>query len=585
MVRNDSRAQRFARTWLGLLLGGGCLVASAGDLAALTVTTRPLLPGLIWIQQEESETIPSTGPGQAETATGAAAAGSFSELHEALAAARIRLEELSKAAEAVAATGQLRQELAALKEENQQLIAELEARRGGDRELENVRQAAEARVAELSKTLEAATARAQQIDQELTAARWENAQLNTSLAQTRAVRREDQAKAREVQEALSAQLKALEADRVDAAGALGRLHEQLEDSEQRLTAATSAQADAQTRLAEMRTRLQQAEQETASAAERLGALEEQLIAAREQAASAQQERALALQGTAALASERDALRAQLATIADRLEQSEVANDRLESQVAELRAAAGTATDVARQNLVAVEKQIRELNDALGAIAPVAGAPTGSSPAVEPTAVVATDEPDDQAPGPASAAVDSLAAAARSGTAPDAAASRIGADLDAFKAAGTAEAESSALLADLSLEQRLHVQGLLAELNGTMDEQGLKMVVPGGVLFALDGEEIPDSAHDTLAKVAELIDMYDGRPVRIVGHTDALGDSAYNKTLSARRAGLVKQFFVDRFDVEEARLATEGMGEARPIASNATLEGRRANRRVEVLILD
>ena len=130
-----------------------------------------------------------------------------------------------------------------------------------------------------------------------------------------------------------------------------------------------------------------------------------------------------------------------------------------------------------------------------------------------------------------------------------------------------------------------MQGLLADLNGTMDEQGLKMVVPGGVLFALDGEEIPDSAHDTLAKVAELIDMYDGREVRIVGHTDALGDSAYNKTLSARRAGLVKQFFVDRFDVEAARLATEGMGEARPIASNATLEGRRANRRVEVLILD
>jgi outer membrane protein OmpA-like peptidoglycan-associated protein len=203
-----------------------------------------------------------------------------------------------------------------------------------------------------------------------------------------------------------------------------------------------------------------------------------------------------------------------------------------------------------------------------------------------TEVAATDEPDDQASRPAPAAL--AAASARPETAPEATASRIGADLDAFKATSgprPSDDESSALFADLSLEQRLHVQGLLADLNGTMDEQGLKMVVPGGVLFALDGEEIPDSAHDTLAKVAELIDMYDGREVRIVGHTDALGDSAYNKTLSARRAGLVKQFFVDRFDVEAARLATEGMGEARPIASNATLEGRRANRRVEVLILD
>jgi OOP family OmpA-OmpF porin len=88
-----------------------------------------------------------------------------------------------------------------------------------------------------------------------------------------------------------------------------------------------------------------------------------------------------------------------------------------------------------------------------------------------------------------------------------------------------------------------------------------------------------------AKVAELINMYGDRKVHIVGHTDALGDAVYNKTLSERRAGLVKEFFVDNFDVEETRLSTEGVGEARPIASNATLAGRRANRRVEVLILD
>jgi OmpA-OmpF porin, OOP family len=110
-----------------------------------------------------------------------------------------------------------------------------------------------------------------------------------------------------------------------------------------------------------------------------------------------------------------------------------------------------------------------------------------------------------------------------------------------------------------------------------------MIVPGGVLFALNGEEVQDGAHETLAKVAELINVYDDREVRIVGYTDALGDAAYNKLLSERRAALVKQFFVDNFDVEEARLLTEGLGEARPIASNAKLEGRRANRRVEVLI--
>jgi OOP family OmpA-OmpF porin len=72
---------------------------------------------------------------------------------------------------------------------------------------------------------------------------------------------------------------------------------------------------------------------------------------------------------------------------------------------------------------------------------------------------------------------------------------------------------------------------------------------------------------------------------IVGHTDSIGDEAYNQTLSHRRAELVKQFFVDHFDVEPARLSIDGRGEAQPIASNDTVSGRQANRRVEVLILD
>jgi outer membrane protein OmpA-like peptidoglycan-associated protein len=163
------------------------------------------------------------------------------------------------------------------------------------------------------------------------------------------------------------------------------------------------------------------------------------------------------------------------------------------------------------------------------------------------------------------------------------------DLEAIKSAGAPGSadgdENLPLLSGLSLEQRLHVRGLLADLEGSMDDEGMKMVVPGGILFTVNDEEVQDTAHDTLAKVAELINMYDRREVRITGHTDALGDAAYNKTLSERRAGLVKEFFVEKFDVDAARVTTEGLGEARPIASNATSEGRRANRRVEVLILN
>jgi OmpA-OmpF porin, OOP family len=80
-------------------------------------------------------------------------------------------------------------------------------------------------------------------------------------------------------------------------------------------------------------------------------------------------------------------------------------------------------------------------------------------------------------------------------------------------------------------------------------------------------------------------VYSDRQVLIIGHSDAVGDAAYNEQLSERRAELVKQFFVDNFEVEEGRLSTQGLGESRPIAANTTPDDRRANRRVEVVILN
>lgn len=71
----------------------------------------------------------------------------------------------------------------------------------------------------------------------------------------------------------------------------------------------------------------------------------------------------------------------------------------------------------------------------------------------------------------------------------------------------------------------------------------------------------------------------------MGHTDSIGEASYNQTLSQRRAELVKQFFVDNFDIQDQRLQTQGRGEAQPIASNQTVEGRQANRRIDVLILN
>ena len=248
-------------------------------------------------------------------------------------------------------------------------------------------------------------------------------------------------------------------------------------------------------------------------------------------------------------------------------------------------------------------RIKELNAALVGLAPAAGGAPASAdddagasapPAASaPTRAPAPPEPVTEpvtAPLPARAAADpQQPAPQRLEVAPATATREVDTHLDLNKSANAADRSVdealTRLTADLPLEMRLQVQGLLIDLDAKVDQRGLRMVVPGGSLFEINSDSIEPTAHDTLAKVAELIDAYKDHEVVIVGHTDAIGEDSYNRVLSQRRANLVKQFFVENFEIPGERLKTEGQGEGQPIASNQTVEGRQANRRVEVLILN
>jgi outer membrane protein OmpA-like peptidoglycan-associated protein/predicted nuclease with TOPRIM domain len=525
------------------------------------------------------------------------------ELHEALTAAQEGLEELSRAADAVAATGQLQQELTALRQENQQLRVELEAIRAERGELEKARQAGEAHVAELTKTVEQATAQARQMDEKLVAVavRWRNAQLNTSLVQARTSSDQMEAEARATQNALRSRITELEQGAAQMSAETARLRKQVEASERRIAVADSERTEAEAWLSEIRDSLQQAEQEKARIGADLARMQVELAAAKEQVAAAGQEREQIDQRAAALANERDDLRIRLADATARLGWSEAVKAQLGSEVTELREAACTAPDDARQNLIALENRVQELNVALPAIGPAAG-PLETNPAhvtgsgtpsagewtksqgraaaapVENVATVAAPSLD---PEPGSAAADQERIKTASAMRPD---DGEGAHLDQRGILGGRPAVFQ-MFADLPREKRLRVQRLLAGLHSKVDERGLMTTVPGELLFALNSDEVQVGAYETLVKVAELIGLYDNRQVLIIGHSDALGDAAHNRQLSERRAEVVKQFFVENFGLGADRLSTAGLGDARPIASNATPEGRRANRRVEVLILN
>lgn len=71
-------------------------------------------------------------------------------------------------------------------------------------------------------------------------------------------------------------------------------------------------------------------------------------------------------------------------------------------------------------------------------------------------------------------------------------------------------------------------------------------------------------------------------VGVTGHTDSVGTEAYNLKLSQRRAQAVVDYLVQR-GVNPSIIQARGMGEANPIASNATPAGRAQNRRVEITV--
>jgi outer membrane protein OmpA-like peptidoglycan-associated protein len=75
-----------------------------------------------------------------------------------------------------------------------------------------------------------------------------------------------------------------------------------------------------------------------------------------------------------------------------------------------------------------------------------------------------------------------------------------------------------------------------------------------------------------------------KKVRVEGHTDNVGKAKKNTQLSQKRADAVKKYLVSK-GVEDARLEAIGFGPDKPIADNATDEGKEANRRVEFVIVE
>jgi len=109
-----------------------------------------------------------------------------------------------------------------------------------------------------------------------------------------------------------------------------------------------------------------------------------------------------------------------------------------------------------------------------------------------------------------------------------------------------------------------------------------------VSFAEAGGELSEAALEDLAAIMESEQISAGGAIVLRGHTDSTGDDEANLRVSERRAEMVRDWLVEN-GVAEARITVIAIGEQRPIAPNANLDGtpdeagRAANRRVDVSI--
>ena len=105
-----------------------------------------------------------------------------------------------------------------------------------------------------------------------------------------------------------------------------------------------------------------------------------------------------------------------------------------------------------------------------------------------------------------------------------------------------------------------------------------------VHFDFDRSHIRKDGVKALKEVINYIKANPDANIKIEGHTCNIGTNAYNLGLSDRRANSVQRYLVKKTGIDPARIEVIGYGEEKPARSNDTLQGRRYNRRAEVIII-
>ena len=127
--------------------------------------------------------------------------------------------------------------------------------------------------------------------------------------------------------------------------------------------------------------------------------------------------------------------------------------------------------------------------------------------------------------------------------------------------------------------------LLAQLNAVLQTtetpRGLQVNL-SDVLFDTGKYTLKQNTQVSLAKVATILELYQGLKVQVEGYTDSVGSPASNQKLSENRADAVENFLVNN-GVPQTNITAQGYGATNFVADNGAAAGRAQNRRVELIV--
>jgi len=116
-----------------------------------------------------------------------------------------------------------------------------------------------------------------------------------------------------------------------------------------------------------------------------------------------------------------------------------------------------------------------------------------------------------------------------------------------------------------------------------DERGMAMIISGDILFDEGASGLKRESLMVLSAVAQTLQNLDST-ISIEGHTDSSGTAEEQYRISLQRAGSVLDYFLYSAGLSSAKFCLGGYGQAKPVATNATSDGRRKNNRVEIIVL-